>query len=103
MPKPKINDAVALITDPANLSRTDSAGPEERFAVNSKRVIRALRNAGAGKAEARELALEALAKVDGGAELRASRGAQGRGAGDQGLEDWWVPKAAVRFDAEASD
>jgi len=97
--KVKVDDAVKLITDPANVSRTHAAGPEERFAVNAKRVIRALRDAGAGKAEARELALEALEKVGGGAELRAARAGQRGGGSDRAIEDWWVPKSAVRFQA----
>ena len=97
---PEVDDAVKLVTDPANVSRTDAAGPEEHFSVNSKRVLRSLRNDGAGKAEARELALEALAKVGGGAELRAARGTQRGGRGDAGLESWWVPRSAVRFESK---
>jgi len=100
--KVKVDDAVKLITDPANVSRIHSAGPDERFAVNAKRVIRGLRDAGAGKAEARELALEALEKVGGGAELRAGRAGQRGGGSDRGIEDWWVPKSAVRFETEKS-
>ena len=99
-PVPKLTDAVNLITDPANVTRLGATGPQQRFAVNSKRVLRTLRNDGAGKAEARELALEALAKVGGGAELRAARGTQPGGRGERELEDWWVPADAVRFDAE---
>ena len=96
---PDVDDAVKLITDPANVSRLGLTGPEQHFAVNRARVIKALRNAGAGKAEARELALEALAKVNGGAELHASRGAPAAGGrGDATEEHWWVPKEAVRFE-----
>lgn len=94
-----LDDAISLVTDPANLARIHTGGPEERFAVNGKRVMRALRNAGAGKAEARELALQALEKVKGGAEIRSSRGAQAAGGrgGDASTEHWWVPRSAVRF------
>jgi hypothetical protein len=95
----KLDDAVKLITDPANVSRLGATGPEERFAVNTKRVLRGLRDAGAGKAEAHELALEALAKVGGAAELRSARASQRGGRGDRDLEDWWVPKDAVRFES----
>jgi hypothetical protein len=95
---PGLEDALKLVTDPGNVSRAGATGPEQRFAVNSSRVLRALRDGGAGKAEARELALEALAKVGGGAELRASRGAQRGGRGDRELETWWVPRTAVRFE-----
>jgi hypothetical protein len=95
---PEVEDAVKLITDPANVTRLNPTGPQERFAVNSNRVLKALREDGAGKAEARELALEALTKVGGGAALRTSRGTQGGGRGERELEDWWVPADAVRFE-----
>lgn len=94
----ELDEAVQLITDPANVTELPRTGPERRFAVNQSRVMKALREGGAGKAEARELALEALAKVEGGAELRAIRGAPATGSrGDATAEDWWVPAGAVRF------
>jgi hypothetical protein len=93
-----LKSAVALITDPANVTRMGLTGPEQRFAVNQNRVIKALRDDGAGKAEARELALKALEEVSGGAEIHASRGAQAAGGrGDATEEHWWVPREAVRF------
>jgi hypothetical protein len=93
-----VDDAVNLITDPANVTRMKQTGPDEQFAVKQNRVLRALRDAGAGKAEARELALKALEQVEGGAELHASRGAPAVGGrGDATEEHWWVPAAAVRF------
>jgi hypothetical protein len=96
---PEIKDAVALVTDPANVSPKPAVAGEEQFAVNTKRVMKALRDQGAGKAEARELALKALEKAGGGAEIRAVRGAQiAGGRGDSNAEDWWVPKSAVRFE-----
>ena len=94
---PGLEDAVKLVTDPANVSRLGATGPEQRFAVNSNRVLRALRAAGAGRAEARELALDALTKAGGGAELRTSRGAQRGDRGQRDVESWWVPADAVRF------
>ena len=97
-----LDDAVKLVTDASNLTRMGKTGPDERFAVNQNRVIKALREAGAGKAEARELALKALEKVKGGAEIHASRGAQpvgGRG-GEATEEHWWVPREVVRFPAD---
>ena len=96
---PDLDDAIRLVTDPSNLSRIHTGGPGERFAVNGKRVTKALRDAGAGRAEARELALQALERVDGGAEIHASRGAAAAGGrgGDSGTEHWWVPRGAVRF------
>ncbi len=97
---PDVKEAVALVTDPANVTRMRASGPEENFAVNQNRVIKALREAGAGKAEARELALQALEKVEGGAAIHASRGAQAtaRRGDDGSAEQWWVPREAVRFE-----
>ena len=94
---PEVADALELVTDPANASRMAAAGPEERFEVNSNRVLKLLREQGAGKAEARELALDALREAGGGAELRTSRGPQRGNRGQVELETWWVPKRAVRF------
>jgi hypothetical protein len=95
-----IEQAVRLITDPANVTRMGQTGPDQQFAVKQNRVLRALRDAGAGKAEARELALKALEQVEGGAELQAHRGAARVGRGDATEEHWWVPAAAVRFSDE---
>jgi hypothetical protein len=93
----EVKDAVKLVTDPANVSRLGATGPQERFAVKHNRVLRALRDAGAGKAEARELALQALEEVGGGAEIRAGRGTPAAGSrGERELEEWWVPADAVR-------
>ena len=94
-----VDQAVRLVTDPANVTRMGQTGPAEQFAVKQNRVLRALREAGAGKAEARELALKALEQVEGGAELQAHRGAQPVGGrGDATEEHWWVPAAVVRFE-----
>ncbi len=95
---PEIKDAVALVTDPVNVSPLPVTGETENFSVNSKRVLRALRDQGAGKAEARELALKALQEAGGDAEIRSTRGSQvAGGRGDSNSEDWWVPKSSVRF------
>jgi hypothetical protein len=94
---PELEDAVKLVTDPANVSRMGATGPQERFAVKSNRVLRALRDGGAGKAEARELALNALGQVGGGAEVRAGRAGQRGERGEREVESWWVPADAVRF------
>ena len=93
-----LDEAVKLVTDPANVTRMGKTGPEEQFSVKQNRVLKALREAGAGKAEARELALKALEKVEGGAEIHATRGAPAVGGrGEATEEHWWVPKGAVRF------
>ncbi len=95
---PEVADAVKLVTDPSNVSRMHDPGPVEKFSVNQTRVLRGLRDAGAGKAEARELAFKALDEVDGAVDMHASRGMTARGGqGDAADELWWVPKRAVRF------
>ena len=98
---PELEDAVKLVTEPANVTRLGATGPRQRFAVRSNSVLRALREQGAGKAEAHELALAALAEVGGGAEIATSRGSQGGARGDREIESWWVPAEAVRFEAAA--
>lgn len=97
MPVPDLEDAVKLVTDPANVSRMGVTGPRQLFAVKQNRVLKTLRESGAGKAEARELALKALEKVGGSAEIRASRGAQAGDRGEREVESWWVPAEAVRY------
>jgi hypothetical protein len=94
---PTVDDAVKLLTDPANVTRMRASGPQERFAVKQNRVLRALREDGAGKAEARELALQALDKVEGGVEVHTGRGTQAGSRSDSEVEDWWVPAEVVRF------
>ncbi len=96
---PELEDAVKLVTEPANVTRLGAIGEQRRFAVKSNRVLRALREQGAGKAEAHELALAALAEVGGGAELATSRGSQGGARGEREIESWWVPAEAVHFEA----
>ena len=92
-----VEQAVRLVTDPANVTRLGQTGPAQQFAVKQNRVLRALRDAGAGKAEARELALKALEQVEGGAEIQAHRGTPAVGRGDATEEHWGVPADAVRF------
>lgn len=89
--------AVKLITDPANVSRLPAGGDQERFSVKANKVIRGLRDEGAGKAEARELALRALDEVGGGAEVHPNRGPQGGARGNREAEGWWVPAEKIRF------
>ena len=60
-----IDDAVEALTDPRNLSELGDSRDERRFAVKQKQVIARLREGGAGKAEARTLALQAVEKVGG--------------------------------------
>ena len=93
---PDVDDAVELVTDPANVSRSHTSGPQEVFAVKQTRVLKRLREDGAGKAEARELALQALEQVGGGVDVSTARGGAGRSAEPE-VENWWVPAEAVRF------
>jgi hypothetical protein len=94
---PSVDDAVKLITAPENVTRIRVSGPQERFAVKQSRVLRALRDDGAGKAEARELALQALEKAGGGVEEHTGRAPRPGGRGAHEVEDWWVPADTVRF------
>jgi hypothetical protein len=99
-----IEDAVSALTDPANVSELGGSGPERRFAVKQKRVIAKLRDAGAGKAEARALALQAVEKV-GGEIVEGSNRAGVPGRHTASVESWVIPLDVVRWDAEgpASD
>jgi hypothetical protein len=95
---PDVDDAVKLVTDPANVSRSHASGPEQVFAVKQTRVLKKLREDGAGRAEARELALQALDKVGGGVDVRAARGnPRAARSLEREVENWWVPAEAVRF------
>jgi hypothetical protein len=94
---PTVDDAAKVLTDPANVTRIRVSGPQQRFAVKQNRVLRALRDEGAGKAEARELALQALEKVGGGVDEHTGRSPQAGGRSGRDVEDWWVPAEAVRF------
>ncbi len=94
---PDADDAVKLVTEPANVTRLGATGPEQRFAVKHQRVLRALRAAGAGKAEARELALAALEQVGGGRRSTLPEGLQAGARSDREVERWWIPADAVRF------
>ena len=93
-----IDDAVAALTDPRNLSELGDTSGERRFAVKQKQVIARLREAGAGKAEARTLALQAVEKVGGEVTEGAHRGAVTARHTDS-VESWVIPLEAVRWDA----
>jgi hypothetical protein len=93
-----IEDAVAALTDPRNLSEVGGAGGDRRFAVKQKQVIARLRDAGAGKAEARSLALQAVEKVGGEITEGSHRGAPLARHTDS-AESWVIPLEVVRWDA----
>src|SRR5688500_2544406 len=93
-----IDDAVAVLTDPRNLSEVDGPPGERRFAVKQKQVIARLREGGAGKAEARTLALQAVEKVGGEVTEGSHRGDPMARHSDS-VESWVIPLDAVRWDA----
>ena len=94
-----IDDAVEALTDPRNLSELGDARDQRRFAVKQKQVIARLREAGAGKAEARTLALQAVEKVGGEVTEGSQRGGVLARHTDS-VENWVIPLDAVRWDAD---
>jgi hypothetical protein len=93
---PDVKDAIKVVTDPANLS---SFGDSRRGSrnVNERKAVAALRELGAGKADARNLAVQAIGELGGGVETRVE--SAGRGAGGprpRVIETWYVPADAVR-------
>ena len=93
-----IDDAITALTDPANVSQLGHSGPRRRFAVKQKRIIARLRDMGAGKAEARTLALQGLEKVGGEVIEGANRGGV-PGRHTESVENWVIPPDAIRWDA----
>jgi hypothetical protein len=94
-----IEDAVNALTDPKNLSELGGGGEERRFSVKQKQVIARLREGGAGKAEARSLALQAVEKV-GGEITEGSHRGDPMARHTDSVENWVIPLEAVRWDAE---
>jgi len=95
---PEIKDAVAALTDPRNVTEKGVAHPRPMRAVKHARVVSQLRKDGAGKAEARQLALQALAEIDGEVEEHPKRAGQGREIpGGDTVEDWWIPADRIRW------
>ena len=91
-----VEDAIQALTDPRNLSEV--SGGERRFIVKQKQVIARLREGGAGKAEARTLALQGVEKLGG----EVVEGSQRGGVNDrhsESVESWIIPLEAVRWDA----
>jgi hypothetical protein len=91
---PDVDDAIALITDPENLSDAGDRRTGMR-AVNEHRVVDALRGGGAGRGEARTLARDAVRAVGGRIESTVQPG--GRNT-SQVVESWLVPAAKVDSD-----
>lgn len=95
-----VDDAIAALTDPSNVSEVGGSSPR-RFAVKQKRVIARLREAGAGKAEARTLALQGVEKIGGEVTEGSNRGGV-MARHTESVEAWVIPLEAVRWDADAS-
>lgn len=89
-------DAKRIVTDPANVAVADDSHSNERR-LNGKRAVSALRELGAGKAEARELISEAVRDLGGRVDSEVRMG--GRAAGPdtrKAVDLWFVPADAVR-------
>ena len=95
-PMPDVSDAIEVVTDPANVvSSTDSHSDMRR--VNGKRAVRALRDQGAGRAEARTLISDAVRELGGevGSEVQTSGRATGPDA-TRAADTWTVPVGKIR-------
>ena len=90
-----VKDAIKVVTDPANLS---SFGDSRRGTrnVNEKQAVAAIRELGLGRAEARNLAVEAIGELGGTVETRVESQGQGTGGRPRVVEIWSVPADAVR-------
>jgi hypothetical protein len=87
-------DAKRIVTDPANAISNDTHSGETQ--VNGKRAVAALRDLGAGKAEARELISEAVRELGGRVDSEVPVGG-GAGHGSRKAVDlWFIPADAVR-------
>jgi hypothetical protein len=95
---PDADDAKRIVTDPANTIANDTHSSETQ--VNGKRAVAALRDLGAGKAEARELISETVRELGGrvDSEVPVSGGA-GHGS-RKAVDLWFIPSDAVRPDWE---
>lgn len=92
---PEVSDAIDVVTDPNNIVGSDHRSDERQ--VNAKRAIKALRDRGASKGDARLLISAAVEELGGreGSEIQFG----GRGAGPDSrkvAETWFIPAAKVR-------
>jgi hypothetical protein len=93
---PDLKDAIKVVTDPENLSAFGDSRTGLR-AVNEHRAIAALRDQGAGKAEARTLAAEAVRELGGKVESRVQYGGAASGRDTRRVvETLYVPIGAIR-------
>jgi hypothetical protein len=91
---PDAADATRIVTHPANVIANDTHSGESQ--VNGKKAVAALRDLGAGKAEARELISEAVRELGGRVDSEVPVGG-GAGHGSRKAVDlWFIPADAVR-------
>lgn len=89
-------DAIEIVTDPANLRAADDRHDEMRV-VHERRAVDALRERGAGRAEARALGAEAVRELGGKVESQVDMGGVTAGGSRQRVvETWYVPTDKVR-------
>jgi hypothetical protein len=92
---PDVKDATEIVTDPANVIGNDTHTSERE--VNGKRAVAALRNLGAGKAEARELISEAVRELGGRVDSEVPMaGGSGRPGNRKPVDLWFLPADKVR-------
>jgi hypothetical protein len=94
--EPDVKDAIKVVTDPANLSSFGDSRRGVRH-VDERKAVAALRELGLGRADARNLAVQALGELGGGVDTRVeSQGPGGGGSRPRVIETWYVPADAAR-------
>jgi hypothetical protein len=89
-------DAKRIVTDPSYVVVADDSHSNERQ-LNGKRAVSALRDLGAGKAEARELISEAVRELGGRVDSEVRMGGRAGGPDTRKAVDlWFLPADAVR-------
>jgi hypothetical protein len=93
---PDLNDAIQVVTDRSNLSGSGDTRTGMR-AVHEQKAVAALRAQGAGRAEARDLAMEAVRDIGGTIESRMRSGGMAAGRDTRRVVDTWlVPIDKIR-------
>jgi hypothetical protein len=93
---PDVQDAIKVVTDPANVVSATDTHTDVR-PVRDKRAIRALRDQGAGKAEARELIRAAVLELGGRVDAQVRSGDRSVGPDTRTeVEIFLVPAASIR-------
>jgi hypothetical protein len=93
---PDVEDAIEVVTDPANVVESSDTHSDMRR-VNGKRALKALRDQGAGRAEARTLINDAVQELGGevGSEVTISGRASGPDS-SRATDTWSVPSDKIR-------